>query len=86
MPGIEPATSWFLVRLRNPDVAHLFMYLVPTCISSLAKCGCSNLLPIKKKNVGVPFVAQLLTNPTRNHEVAGSMSGLAQWVKVPLLP
>ena len=27
---------------------------------------------------GVPFMSQLLTNPTRNHEVAGSVPGLAQ--------
>ena len=36
---------------------------------------------VKKLLFGVPVVAQWLTNPTRNHEVAGSVPGFAQWVK-----
>ena len=31
--------------------------------------------------LGVPFVAQWLTNSTRIHEVVGLIPGLAQWVK-----
>jgi len=41
---------------------------------------------IKNRFAGVPVVAQWLTNPTRNHEVAGSVPALAQWVKDPALP
>ena len=41
---------------------------------------------INNINSGVPGVAQWLTNPTRNYEVAGSVPALAQWVNNLALP
>jgi len=42
------------------------------------------VLPITVKNgvVGVPVVAQWLTNPTRNHEVAGSIPALLRGLRI----
>ena len=40
----------------------------------------------KIASIGGPLVVQWLTNPTRNHEVVGSLLGLAQWVKDLALP
>ena len=50
---------------------------------SLGSKACA-IFEVLFKNIatarGVPFVAQWLTSPTRNHEVVGSIPGLAQWV------
>ena len=40
---------------------------------------------LKNLTMGVPVVAQWLMNLTRNHEVSGSVPGLAQWVEDPAL-
>ena len=40
----------------------------------------------KKGVLVVPVVEQWLTNPTKNHEVAGSVPALAQWVNDLALP
>ena len=37
-------------------------------------------------NTGVPIVAQRVLNPTSVKEDTGSIPGLSQWVKDPVLP
>ena len=40
----------------------------------------------KDEKPGSSYCGSAVTNPTRNHEVAGLISGLDQWVKDPALP
>ena len=41
----------------------------------------ARIKPLNYITMGLPIVAQWLMNLTRNHEVEGSIPGLAQWVK-----
>ena len=41
--------------------------------------GGEEILRVGNECLGVPVVAQWLTNPTRNHELVGSVPALAQW-------
>ena len=50
----------------------MFKQEVPFGVPVVAQWG-KKKVPLKNKEKGVPIVAQWLTNPTRNHEVAGSI-------------
>ena len=62
-----------------------------TCVYT-ASLGCTlenlqlNQLQLKNISGGSSHHTTAEMNPTRNHEVADSIPGLAQWVKDPALP
>ena len=55
-------------KIKNISLGHTFIFLHFTVL-------------LRKVVLGIPFVAQQLTNPTRIHEDEGSVPGIAQWVK-----
>ena len=64
-------------RLRGPQDTLLE--------ANAAFAGIQEMVICKIKIEEFPFVVQWLTNPTSSHEVAGSIPGLAQWLKAPAL-
>ena len=85
--GLDLALLWLWHRLEATALIRALAWEPPCAAGTTLKRKKD-----KKKNhfkiskAGVPVVVQWLTNLTRNHEVAGSIPALAQWVNDPALP
>ena len=77
--GSDPALLWFWRRPVATAPIQPLAWEPPYAAGAAREIATTTTT--KKRYRGVPLVAQWLTNPTRNHGVAGSVPALAQWVK-----
>ena len=84
------AVSCGVGRRHGSDLVLLWLWRRLVAIAPIRPLAleppCAAGAALKRQKTGVPVVAQWLTNPTRNHEVAGSVPALGQWVNDPALP
>ena len=83
--GSDPALLWLWRRLAATAPIRPLAWELPYAVGAAQEMAKRPKTNKKNKNIGVPVVVQWLTNPTRNHEVAGSVPALAQWVNDPAL-
>ena len=66
----------------RPDGAQSSLHYYSVWLFCLCAKNIWDSIEAELRRLGVPVVAQWLTNPTRNREAVGSIPGLAQWVRI----